>query len=351
MTSTGRMRDWRGVLMGPDASLADALARIDAATFQIAVVVDDHGRLLGVMTDGDARRAILRGLPMNTPIGQVMNASPVTAPQGSSSGELLTLMRLRVVHQMPIVDTENRVVGLALIDDLIGVHEKPNWVVLMAGGLGTRLRPLTEETPKPMLVLRGKPLLEAILENLIGEGFRTFFLSVNYRADVIEKYFGNGERWGVRISYLREDRRLGTAGSLSLLPQAPVLPIVVMNADLLTQASISSLLQFHVALESQATMAVREYDFQIPYGVVRTSGERITAIEEKPVQKILVNAGMYVLSPAALAHIPPDSYFDMPSLFDRLNAAGAVTVAFPLREYWLDIGRREDYDQASMPRE
>jgi NDP-sugar pyrophosphorylase family protein len=173
-------------------------------------------------------------------------------------------------------------------------------------------------------------------------------MSVNYKADMIEEYFGDGGRWGANISYLREGQRLGTAGSLSLMPEAPTLPIVVMNGDLLTHASIANLLDFHVALNSVATMAVREYDLQVPYGVVHIAGERITSIEEKPVQKFLVNAGIYVLSPPALSHVPPRVYFDMPTLFDRLNAAGAMTVAFPLREFWLDIGRPEDYDQANI---
>jgi dTDP-glucose pyrophosphorylase len=340
-------RDWRNVLVPADATLGEAIARIDASAHQIALIVDAHDRLLGVMTDGDVRRAILRSVPMSSPVDKVMNPTPLTAPLGTSNKQLLALMRRHVVHQMPIVNESNQVVDLALIDDLIGATEKPNWVVLMAGGLGTRLRPLTDQTPKPMLALRGKPILENILENLVGEGFRRFFLSVNYKADLIEGYFGDGGRWGASISYLREEHRLGTAGPLSLLPAAPSLPIVVMNGDLLTHASIANLVDYHVALNSVATMAVREYDLQVPYGVVRIADERITSIEEKPVQKFLVNAGIYVLSPPALSHIPAHTFFDMPTLFDRLNAAGETTVAFPLREYWLDIGCPEDYNQAN----
>jgi len=345
------MRNWRSVLLSSDATLADAIACIDASAHQIALMVDAQQRLLGVMTDGDVRRAILRGVPMSVSADSVMNRTPLTAPQGTSDKQLLALMRRHVVHQMPIVTQAKQVVGLVLIDDLIGAREKPNWVVLMAGGLGTRMRPLTERTPKPMLALHGKPILESILENLVGEGFRRFFLAVNYKADVIEEHFGDGSRWGAAISYLREEQRLGTAGALSLLPEAPSLPIVVMNGDLLTHASISNLLDFHVALSSTATMAVRQYDLQVPYGVVRTAGEQITAIEEKPIQKFLVNAGIYVLSPPALTHIPRQAFFDMPTLFERLQAAGATTVAFPLREYWLDIGCPEDYDRANFRHE
>ena len=343
------MRDWRTALVSPGTALGEVIARIDASAHQIAVVVDSDCRLLGVMTDGDVRRAILRGMPMDSPVSGLMNPRPLTAPQSASRKDLLELMRRRVVHQVPIVNEANQIIGIALIDDLIGAKEKANWVVLMAGGLGTRLRPLTEQTPKPMLSLRGKPILESILERLAAEGFRKFFLSVNYKADIIEEHFGDGSRWGVSVRYLREDQRLGTAGSLSLMPETPDMPIVVMNGDLLTQVNIANILDFHAALDAVATMAVREYDLQVPYGVVRIAGERITAIEEKPVHKYLVNAGIYVLSPSALAYIPPRMYFDMPTLFDRLNAEGATTVAFPLREYWRDIGCREDYDEANVP--
>lgn len=341
-------RDWRTALVASSATLGEVIARIDASAHQIALMVDGENRLLGVMTDGDVRRAILRGVPMDASASQLLNRQPLTAPHGVSKKELLDLMRRRVVHQVPIVTAENRVVDIALIDDLIGANERPNFVVLMAGGLGTRLRPLTEQTPKPMLALRGKPILESILENLASEGFRRFYISVNYKADVIEEHFGDGSKWGVSIGYLREDERLGTAGSLSLIPDAPQLPVVVMNGDLLTQVSVSNILEFHNELHSTATMAVRQYDLQVPYGVVRTAGERITSIEEKPVHKFLVNAGIYVLSPEALRHIPPRIYFDMPTLFERLSAAGATTVAFPLREHWRDIGCREDYDQANV---
>jgi dTDP-glucose pyrophosphorylase len=342
------MRNWRDVLLAASATLGQVLTRIEAAGYQIALVVGADDRLLGVVTDGDVRRAILQGLPLSSSVTTVMNPTPVTTRQGSSSREQLATMRRHVVHQLPIVNDSNHVVGLVLIDDLIGATEKPNWAVVMAGGFGSRLRPLTERVPKPMLVVRGKPILEGILENLVTEGFRRFYISVNYRAEMITGHFGDGSSWGIEISYLRENTPLGTAGALSLLPRVPELPLLVMNGDLLTRAHVASLLEFHEARGALATMAVREYDLQVPYGVVHTSGERITAVEEKPVQRFVINAGIYVLSPQALAHIPGDTYFDMPTLFERLNGAGALTTAFPLRESWLDIGRVEDYVQANM---
>jgi dTDP-glucose pyrophosphorylase len=342
------VRNWREALLPPSATLGEVLARIDAAGYQIALVVDRDDRLLGVVTDGDVRRAILQGLALSAAITVVMNPSPVTAPQGSSGREQLAAMRRHGVHQLPIVNGNNRVVGLVLIDDLIGATEKPNWVVLMAGGLGSRLRPLTESVPKPMLVVRGKPILEGILENLVDEGFRRFFVAVNYRADMIISHFGDGSSLGIEISYLREDTRLGTAGALSLLPEVPTHSLIVMNGDLLTRARVSSLLEFHETHRAAASMAVREYELQVPYGVVHMSGERITAVEEKPVQKFFINAGIYALSPQALQQIPRDASFDMPALFERLNAAGKLTTAFPLHDFWLDIGRVEDYVQANM---
>jgi NDP-sugar pyrophosphorylase family protein len=223
------------------------------------------------------------------------------------------------------------------LDDLIGAVERPNWVVLMAGGLGTRLRPLTEDCPKPMLPVGGKPILESILESFVEQGFRRFFFSVNYKAEMVQDHFGDGSRWGVRIDYLHEDRRLGTAGALSLLDDRPDAPLVVMNGDLLTRASFDKLLDFHYAQSATATMTVRDYDFQVPYGVVKIDGTQIVSIEEKPVQKFFVSAGIYVLSP---------SVFDMPSLFSRLINEGQKVAAYPLKEYWLDIGRIEEFERA-----
>ncbi|WP_438810775.1 nucleotidyltransferase family protein [Pseudomonas laurentiana] len=216
----------------------------------------------------------------------------------------------------------------------------------MAGGLGERLRPLTENCPKPMLMIAGKPILECILESFIEQGFRNFFLSVNYLASVVRDHFGDGSKWGVNICYLQEHKRLGTAGALSLLPERPQDPILVMNGDLLTHARFDNLVQFHDEHDSLATMTVREYDFQVPYGVVRMDGAAIESIDEKPVHRFFVNAGIYAISPAALDLIPPETFYDMPTLFEDLIKARKSTAAFPLREYWLDIGQIEEFERA-----
>ena len=340
------MNDWKYTVVSPDAYLREAIARIDASGIQAALVLDADGCLSGVLTDGDIRRAILRGQSLQTPTREVMNAHAVSVPAQTPREEMLAVMRLKEIHHLPLVDETGRVVGLATTDELIGAVERPNWVVLMAGGLGTRLRPLTEDFPKPLLAVRGKPILESILESFAEQGFRRIFLSVNYKAEMIQNHFGAGERWGVQVDYLQENTRLGTAGALSLLPQRPSVPLIVMNGDLLTRTNFDGLLAFHADQGAAATMAVREYDYQVPYGVVRLDGPRIASIEEKPVQRFFVNAGIYVLSPEVLGHLPAQSSFDMPTLFEKLIAAGESTAAYPLREYWLDIGQREEYERA-----
>jgi dTDP-glucose pyrophosphorylase len=340
------MPNWREVVVAPETPLAEAIARVDASGLQVALVLGPDDALLGILTDGNIRRAVLAGTSLQGPVAEAMNAKPMFAAETTPREEILAVMRKNVIHHMPLVNAAGRVVGLVTLDELIGSFERPNWVLLMAGGLGTRLTPLTDDCPKPMLKVGGKPILETIVESLAEQGFRKIFISVNYRGGMIRSHFGDGERWGVEVDYIHETTRLGTAGALSLLPERPALPIVVMNGDLLTRANFANMLRFHDAQGAVATMAVREYDFQVPYGVVRLDGARIVDIEEKPVQTVFVNAGIYTLSSEALEHVPADSFFDMPTLFNTLMAAGRTTAAYPLREYWLDIGRLEDFERA-----
>ncbi len=340
------MENWKDVIVSPETPLGSAIAKIDASALQAALALNADGTLAGILTDGDIRRAILRGQGLQIPVSEAMNRTPTVALVSTPRDEILALMRLKVFHQLPLVDDVGRVVGLVTLDELIGAKERPNWVVLMAGGLGTRLQPLTDECPKPLLAVGGRPILETILESFAEQGFKRIFLSVNHLAQMIRDHFGPGDRWGVQVEYLQESIRLGTAGALSLLPERPTAPIVVMNGDLLTRANFDNLLQFHVAQGAVATMAVREYDFQVPYGVVRLNGAHIEAIDEKPVQRFFVNAGIYVLSPEALDHLPAATMFDMTNLFEDLIAANKTTAAYPLREYWLDIGRLEEFERA-----
>lgn len=342
------MKIWEKVLVSPQTPLREAIARIDAAGTQMALVVDEQRRLLGTLSDGDIRRGLLKGLDLSDAVEQCMYRKPTTIAAGTSDDAALSLMRRRGLHHLPVVDDEGVVVGLRAADDFFVARTRDNWVVVMAGGLGTRLRELTRDTPKPMLHVGERPLLETILRGFIDQGFRRFYLSVNYKAELIEQYFGDGSSLGAEIRYLREKQRLGTAGALSLLPETPTAPIIVTNGDLLAKVDFVDMIRRHEEHGAAATMAVREYEFQIPYGVVSEDDGRIERIEEKPIHRSLVSAGMYVLSAAALQRVPADTQFDMPSLFDTLIAEGQTTRAYTVRGYWLDIGRLPDYEKAKL---
>lgn len=340
------MDDFEKAVVSANASLEEAIHKIESSGLQVALVLSEDNKLLGILTDGDFRRAILKGKSLTSPVLEIMNSKPITALAGMSNDEMLAIMRKERVHHLPVIDQYKSVVDLVTIDGLIGISELPNWIVLMVGGLGKRLRPYTNNRPKPLLEIGGKPILEHILEKLIKHGFKQFFFSVNYKAEMFVDYFGNGESWGVKIDYLHENTSLGTGGGLSLLPKSPRAPIIVMNGDLLTDINFDSLLRFHESQHSVATMAVREHDVQVPFGVVRFDGTQITEIDEKPIHKFFVNAGIYVLSPQSLDYVPEKKYFDMPSLFEHLISSGQRTSAYPLREYWIDIGRIEEYEKA-----
>jgi dTDP-glucose pyrophosphorylase len=339
---------WKRALVPPEASLRQAIEAIDKSGVQIALVVDESQRLLGTVTDGDVRRALLRGIGVDAAVRGVMNATPTVVSADESPQRILELMRRTTLRCIPGVDARGRVVRVFHMNDFLQPERRRNTVVVMAGGLGTRLDPLTKDLPKPLLKVGSKPILETILSNFRGYGFAEFFLSVNYKAEMVKSYFGDGTRWGIRIRYLEESVPLGTAGSLSLLPERPTLPLVVMNGDLVTQVNFQHMLDFHREHAAVATMGVREYDMQVPFGVVRLEESRIVAIEEKPVHRFFVNAGIYVLEPDALDYVPRGEYFDMTTLFERLAKEGMPTSAFPIREYWLDVGRPDDLERAQI---
>lgn len=343
---------FRQAFLAPEASILEALRIIDEASLQIALVVDADGRLLGTVTDGDIRRGILHGVKLEDKVTGVMNSSPVTAGPELGEAGILALMAEKKIHQIPIVDAQRRVAGLAQMDEMVGpragaAEQEDVRVVLMLGGQGTRLLPLTQETPKPMLSVGDRPLLETIVGTFAAQGFRHFYFCVNYMADVIERHFGDGSRFGVSISYLHERTRMGTAGALSLLPEdRPRGPLIVMNGDILTDSSFRHLVAFHRQTRAAATMCVREYEQQVPYGIVQTSGTTLQSIVEKPSQTYFVNAGIYVLDPDVPDLVPRGQAFDMPQLFEALKAQGRESAVFPIREYWLDIGRHEDLERA-----
>jgi dTDP-glucose pyrophosphorylase len=340
------VRNWKLALIRPDAPLRETIARIDAGVLQIALVVDGEGRLVGTVTDGDVRRAMLRGLTLEAKAAEVMNPRPTVARHRESDDTVRALMQRFELRQVPLVDDEGRIVDVRLLDDVLWSAPKKNQVVIMAGGLGSRLQPLTGELPKPMLQVGKKPILETILENFVDHGLRSFFLSVNYKGHMIKAHFGDGSRWGASIRYLEEERSLGTAGALSLLPALPEHPIIVMNGDVLTKVNFDQLLSFHREHQAPATVCVRDYEFQIPYGVVGLERQHITRIDEKPTQRFFVNAGIYVLEPRAVSLVPAATRYDMTALLDVLIARGEAPAAFPIREYWIDIGKLDDYQRA-----
>lgn len=340
------MKDWKSSLISPTVSIRKAVEAIDQSGIQIALVADDKGVLIGTVTDGDVRRALLRSVSLDAPVSSIMNAKPTVARDHDSQASILGMMRKTTHRCIPVVDTAGKVLRIALLDKLIQPAEKNNPVVIMAGGLGARLSPLTDDCPKPMIKIGAKPILETILESLCEYGFRNFFFSVNYRSEMIKDYFADGSRWGVSIQYLQEPTKLGTAGALSLLPGGISAPLIVMNGDILTRVNFEQLLDFHLEHKASATMCVREYDVQIPFGVVTIEGQKILGIEEKPIHRHFVNAGIYVLEPETLELIPGNTYVDMPSVFEKLVSTERETAVFPIREYWLDIGQLEDLERA-----
>lgn len=341
------MKDWKKTVIKLNTPIIEAMRIIDAGALQIALVVDEHYCLLGVITDGDIRRGLLTGVSLSLPVHTIMNKNFTAANVHAPHEEIFRLMKQNDLKQIPVIDESGCIVDLKIFSAMFQLLERDNWVVIMAGGLGTRLQPLTNDCPKPLLKVGDKPLLETIIDNFIESGFRKFFISINYKAEMIEAFLGDGARWGININYLRENMRMGTAGALSLLPQRPVDTFIVMNGDVLTRVNMQHLLDFHSFYKARATMCVQEYHLQFPYGVIGTDEHRIISINEKPSHRCFVNAGIYVLEPEVLDFIPQNSTFDMTTLFERLIMQGYETAAFPIREYWMDIGKIDDFERAN----
>ena len=341
------MKNWEQTLVTTAASVREALDRIDRTGSQIALVVDESRCLLGTLSDGDVRRALLKGASLGDSVSTIMHVGPTCAAPGENRRTIRERMQRLGLRQIPIVDAGGIVVGLEIDSDLQLPEQRPNQVVIMAGGLGSRLGELTQSTPKPMLKVGPRPLLETIVRSFAEHGFRHVALAVNYKAEQIESHFGDGSAFGIDVRYLREKQRMGTAGALSLLPERPAEPFIVTNADLLTRADYGAMVDQHAASGADATMAVRQYEMQVPFGVVFERDGRVDSIEEKPMQAFVVSAGMYVFSPQVLNLVPRDEYFDMPSLFTRLIERGMHARTHSIDGYWLDIGRMHDYEKAN----
>lgn len=338
---------WREVLINADISLRATLEIIDRAALQIALVVDAEEKLIGVVTDGDIRRALIRGLSLDYPVAEVMNKRPKVANLQDSKAKLMAMMEGHHLYQLPIVDQVGRVVGLECLHALYRKPMYPNPVFLLAGGFGSRLRPMTDHCPKPLLAIGGKPILETILDHFLEAGFKEFYIAVHYLSQQIKDYFGDGSRWGIKIKYIEEIEPMGTAGAIGLLPEnMPDLPLIVMNGDILTQIDFSRLLAYHNEQHAIATVCVRQYEYQIPYGVVSLDQHRVVGIEEKPLQNCLTNAGIYVLDHSLIKSISPKNKLDMPTFLNLQLAKGEQVAMYPINDYWLDIGREDDFQRA-----
>ena len=333
---------WRKAILSNHATIQQAISNLDQVAIKIVLVVNEAGELEGTISDGDIRRGLLKGLDLNSPITNVIHRNALVVPPEIGRELVKQLMVANKIQQIPAVDERRHVVGLHLWDEIATPPVRPNMMVIMAGGMGTRLRPHTENCPKPLLLVAGKPMLEHIIERAKLEGFSHFVLAVHYLGQMIEDHFGNGERLGVQIDYLREQSPLGTAGALGLLNPRPEAAFVVTNGDVITDIRYGELLDFHLRHDAAATMAVRVHEWQHPFGVVQTQGVEIIGFEEKPIARSHINAGVYALDPDTLNALSEDARCDMPTLFERLQAQTKRTVAYPMHEPWLDVGRPDD---------
>lgn len=346
------MFEWDKALLQPDAKIVDAIRLLNEESLGIVLIVDTNKHLLGTVTDGDIRRGLLRYLTLESKVSEVMAKRPRVAKLDESRTSMLTRMKRDHLTQLPIVDESGRVIGLEVLQNLINTEKFDNPVYIMAGGFGKRLQPLTNDVPKPLLKVGSKPLLQSIIERFAEAGFHDFHISIHYMADMVQEFFGDGSKWGVKIQYILEKSPLGTAGSLGLRAKSDSrLPAIVMNGDVLTNVNFGHLLRFHREHNANATICVREYELQIPYGVIQYEEHFVRDIKEKPVNKYFINAGIYVLEPDILDQLEGKEYMDMPTLLQGRIADQKKVAMFPIHEYWLDIGHIEQYEQAQQDME
>ncbi|MCV3391538.1 nucleotidyltransferase family protein [Campylobacter sp. IFREMER_LSEM_CL2101] len=325
-------------------TIKEALELLSNHTSMRLLVIGDKDKW-GIITDPDIRKALLNNMTLEDKIEKIVNYNPITVHCNDDKEKIMQLSVKYNIYQIPIVDDNGYIIRVenVLEDKIIN---KTNKIVVMAGGLGTRLRPLTENIPKPMLKVGDKPILEIIIKKFKKQGFTNFILCVNYKAEVIQNYFKDGKDFGVSISYVREDKRMGTAGALSLIEDIGKEPFFVTNGDILTEVDCNAMLEFHIANKSLATMGVRKHFYQIPYGVIVSNiKNQILKIEEKPEQTFLINSGIYILDPKILSYIPKNDFFDMPTLFENIQENNKY--AYLIEDYWIDIGRHEEYQKAN----
>jgi dTDP-glucose pyrophosphorylase/CBS domain-containing protein len=335
------------ITVNDGASFKEAIQKINEEKSGIALVVNEKACLIGVITDGDIRRSILKGITLEDRVTLAMTRNPITARPNYTKGELFRMMIRHQISHIPVVDERTCLLGIVFEDSLRRESLLTIPVVVMAGGLGTRLRPLTEKIPKPMLKVNGKPMLEGIIERFRDLGVEEFYISVNYKSEVIENYFGDGSPWRIKIQYLREKKRLGTAGSLSLLPKNFPSAFFVVNADIVTDLDFRAIYQFHRDNDADLSVAVKKFSYQVPYGTIEVEHGRIVSLAEKPQIKKYVNAGIYILEPEIVPEIPADQFFDMPDLINRSINEGKVVSSYLIHGTWVDVGQKKDYYRAN----
>jgi len=342
------LKDWTKVLLKSSDSLENAIQTLHLGGLQIALVVDNAGKLLGTLTDGDIRRALIRHRGMDCLIDEIMNKSPTTSLRSDSSDEIIARMKAKSLLHMPILDEKDVLVGLETLQNLTYGKKYDNPVFLMAGGFGSRLYPLTKNTPKPLLHVGNKPILESIIGRFIKAGFHNFYISTHFKAKKIHEYFGDGSSLNVSIKYVNEAKPLGTAGAIGLLPKnLPNLPILMMNGDILTKVNFEKLLSFHECQDGIATMCIREYSVQIPFGVVNINDQKAQNFIEKPIKNFFVNAGIYIFEKELLSKVKANEAIDMPNLLEQQIKNGSSINVFPIHEYWKDVGHLEEYENVN----
>lgn len=340
------IRDVNKIVLHKTDTVLKALELLDLYALRIVLVVEDNNQLIGSITDGDIRRGLLKGQDLHATVETIMHINPYSIEEGSlTNRQIFEIMREKSYLALPIIKNK-QLVNIVTLDDLIRIERKDNPVFIMAGGFGTRLRPLTDKCPKPMLPVGGKPLLETIISSFKNQGFHKFYISTHYLPEIISEHFGRGEKLGVQISYVHESDPLGTGGALSLLPKDEItLPFIVINGDVLTNMDFGKLLDFHAKNDACATMCVREFQYQIPYGVVNSENNMIQSMTEKPNYFFDINTGIYVISPEVLAQVDAQ-FIGMPTILEQQIAKNKKIASYPLHEYWLDIGQMEDYNRA-----
>lgn len=344
---TTEAMNWSRTMLQIDSRIQEAALILNETSLKIVLVTDGSGTLIGTISDGDIRRGLLKGLELSSPIKSIVNREALAVPPDLSREVVIQLMKANRIQQIPIVDDNLRVVGLHLWDQVANPVDRSNLMVIMAGGKGSRLHPKTENCPKPMLAITGKPILEHIIERAKIAGFSNFILAIHHLGYMIEEHFGDGHSLGVKIDYLHEESPLGTAGALSLLNPRPESAFIVTNGDVITDIPYGDLLDFHIQHEATATMSVRVHEWQNQFGVVQTQGIEIVGYEEKPLIRSHINAGVYVVDPSALEFLTKSAPCDMPILFEMLRHEKKKVIAYPVHEGWIDVGRPDELQRAS----